>query len=427
MFGRSGTDAARALGPFRKDHIPELDGLRGIAVLLVLWVHIPLGPLGETVDGLRRSLLPGNVGVDLFFVLSGFLITRILLVDRERDVPLRYFLARRFLRIFPIYYLAILLLLPRLSAEEVAACATYTSNYAFLFMWSTSPLEHTWSLAVEEHFYLLWPPVVVFLAPALSRRVLLLGVFPLALVTGFGALFFPGFVESGSMFEEYALRASTVRFFSLGLGALIAYHESWLRARSARAIGAVAACIALSWLASLSGAAVLGYDAWLDGIPGAGGERENYRRVLTMFSMPFASASAVLLGVGVAGRFALHRPLLRAAPLRWIGRISYGIYLYHFPLFSLPVWGGPPADAAIGRVGALVALSIGAAWASFVFIERPLLTLGTRFRSPRIAPAEPTPRERIIARSAAAAAVALALGWLLRGGAVTVVDALAAL
>ena len=95
---------------FRKDHIPELDGLRGIAVLMVLWVHLQIGAFGPAVARLRTLLLPGDFGVDLFFVLSGFLITRILLVDRSVGVPVRYFVMRRFLRIFPIYYLTIALL-----------------------------------------------------------------------------------------------------------------------------------------------------------------------------------------------------------------------------------------------------------------------------------------------------------------------------
>lgn len=420
MGGRHQDRTSPGFSSFRKDHVPELDGLRGIAVLLVLWVHVPTGPLGESIDGIRRAILPGNLGVDLFFVLSGFLITRILLVDRERGVPLRHFLARRFLRIFPIYYLTILLLLPRLSAPEVVACATYTSNYAFMFKSTTSPLEHAWSLAVEEHFYLLWPPVVWFLAPARSRRVLLLGVLPLALLTGVGSLFLRPLVEAEGMFADHALRASTVRFFSLGLGALIAYHEAWLRARVVRVVGVATASALMCWLLSRAGARATGLDALLHRIPGAGGDPKNFGLVLTVFSMPFASAAAVLLGVGLSGRSSPHGVVLRAAPLRWIGRISYGIYLYHFPLFLLPVWGGAPGDAAPVRVAALIVLSIVAASLSFAFIERPLLAYAARFRTPR--PDGSAPSTGRAQRALAALLVALVLGWLLRGGAVSVVD-----
>ncbi|MEL6714848.1 MAG: acyltransferase, partial [Planctomycetota bacterium] len=103
---------------FQKGFVPELDGLRAFAVLAVLWSHLPAGALGSTVTALGEEYVVGNVGVDLFFVLSGFLITRILLVDREREVPLRWFLARRFLRIFPIYYLTIAVVSPRLTSFE---------------------------------------------------------------------------------------------------------------------------------------------------------------------------------------------------------------------------------------------------------------------------------------------------------------------
>ncbi len=215
---------------FRKDFIPELDGLRGIAVLMVLWVHLPMDSLGETIEGLRQAVVPGGVGVDLFFVLSGFLITRILLVDREQGRSLRNFLIRRFLRIFPIYYLLLAILAAWMSWEEIVACATYTSNYLFLFKSRTSLLEHTWSLAVEEHFYLLWPPVVVFLRPLVSRRVLLLGVLPLSALTCLAALQFGDWGQDGQVLRQFLGRGSTSRFGSLGLGALLAYHEGF-RAR----------------------------------------------------------------------------------------------------------------------------------------------------------------------------------------------------
>lgn len=174
---------SRALPPpptpacrYRKDFIPELDGLRAIAALLVLFlgatqVHLPAYSLGPELFELHRWIAPGAAGVDLFFVLSGFLITRILLVDRELGVPLRQFLIRRCLRIFPIYYLKILIVWHQLSGFELAALLTYTANFALLFTWGHCPMDHAWSLAVEEHFYLLWPPIAVFLTSGLHYPV----------------------------------------------------------------------------------------------------------------------------------------------------------------------------------------------------------------------------------------------------------------
>jgi peptidoglycan/LPS O-acetylase OafA/YrhL len=161
-------------------HIPALDGLRGIAVLLVLWAHVPTGSLGTTLETAKLFVKPGYLGVDVFFVLSGFLITRILLADREAGVPLSWFWARRFLRIFPIYYLLLAVLWFVERGPEWPWCAGYVSNFYFIFHGDhaseSSSLRHTWSLAIEEHYYLVWPLVVYALR---GRRKLALGAIPL--------------------------------------------------------------------------------------------------------------------------------------------------------------------------------------------------------------------------------------------------------
>ncbi len=354
--------------------------------MLVLWVHLPLGALGESAAAFRTQFLPGNVGVDLFFVLSGFLITRILLVDRESKVPLRYFLFRRFLRIFPIYYLSILLLLPQLDAGEIAAAATYTSNYAFIFRDTQCALEHTWSLAVEEHFYLLWPPVVAFLSPLVSRRVLLFAVIPVAILSSALGLVLGNFAEHQDALEEFFLRSSTVRFFSLGLGALMAYHEVWIRSSRVRATGLVFACGAICWVLSEGGLQRIGLDGLLGKLPGEAGDPRNFTRAILPFSIPFGSAAAVLAGVAWTGGFSPQGALLKLPPLRWVGRISYGIYLYHYPIFTGGVWGPEPVTPSAVRVVGVLALCIGAAALSYSLIERPLLAIGARFRGPRPGP-----------------------------------------
>src|SRR5882672_2186860 len=126
---------------------------------MVLWSHVPVASTPGVVRLLRSAFNPGYLGVDLFFVLSGFLITRILLADRENERPLRFFLARRALRIFPIYYLLLAVLLLAKPGQYLAWCAIYLSNFHFMFDKTPNPLPHTWSLAIEEHFYLIWPPI----------------------------------------------------------------------------------------------------------------------------------------------------------------------------------------------------------------------------------------------------------------------------
>src|SRR5262245_30496387 len=183
--------------PESNSHIPALDGLRGLAILLVLLVHTyyPAGGIARHQSTLDRACLHvcglGWCGVDLFFALSGFLITGILLQAKGGEDALRNFYLRRALRIFPLYYLVVLarlFILPGRAFDpwESTSYLLYFSNFWRSAHLAVTPFDNfvgpTWSLAVEEQFYLLWP-LLVFL---LSRRsllilcVVLLGAAPLA-------------------------------------------------------------------------------------------------------------------------------------------------------------------------------------------------------------------------------------------------------
>src|SRR4051812_48705226 len=156
--------------PRLRGHLPGLDGLRGIAILMVLALHFlgdatPHGPVGRLVV---KAASYGVLGVDLFFVLSGFLITGLLLDAKSGPHYFRNFYARRTLRIFPLYYLVLTILfivLPRFTAlpaplEDARIHQgwlwTYTSNFfiAARAEWALTYVSHFWSLAIEEHFYL---------------------------------------------------------------------------------------------------------------------------------------------------------------------------------------------------------------------------------------------------------------------------------
>jgi peptidoglycan/LPS O-acetylase OafA/YrhL len=179
------TPGAAALPGADAPHVAALDGLRGLAILLVLFVHF-VGdelPRGAAERAAVKMANYGIWGVDLFFVLSGFLITGILLDKRSSAHYYRDFYARRTLRIFPLYFATLFFLfvvLPRLpihyptglaeSADHQAWLWTYGCNFylARAGGWALPYVSHFWSLAVEEHFYLVWP----FLVHALSRRAL---------------------------------------------------------------------------------------------------------------------------------------------------------------------------------------------------------------------------------------------------------------
>lgn len=355
------TDPARQV-----TYLPGLDGLRAIAVLLVLWAHVnPLLP-GYPAWLLQLRFLhdPGIQGVDLFFVLSGFLITRILLDERRRGLPLRWFLMRRLLRIFPIYYLLLAIVWVARGGAELPWCAVYLSNFYFVSHGGGGPLEHTWSLCIEEHFYLLWPPVVAFLPRRTALRVLGFLVLPAAILTAT--------VVALSVAPEQLYHClhyvSPIRFLSLGSGCLMAFAEPALLAHRGRTRGLGVGLLLLG-AASSSSALIalplaLGHAPLLD---------PRCWALPNLFSAWLLSCGTVLCCLA-AGRVSVFAAL-RLPPLRAIGRVSYGLYLYHWPIFQ---WmrREPTTTVALACIG----LSFAAATISYWLIERPILRFGARFR-----------------------------------------------
>ena len=352
-------------------HLPVLDGLRAVAVLLVLWCHIPLATAGypEWLRTAHALVGPGGTGVELFFVLSGFLITRILIREREQQVPVRWFLLRRILRIFPIYYLLLLVMLVVQPGAEVGWAACYLLNLRELFgPLPNGPLSHLWSLCVEEHFYLLWPLVVAFSPLGRPKWILLLGVLPMALVCAY-LLCVHQPAEHAMMAVQHT---SPVRFLSLGVGSLIAYGEPHLRAAPARhaalAAGFLVPALALHPLLLF---VVLPYQY---GVPAPVPIQFTPLVWLVQSCLQATVVLLLCLTVGDARWSPLR--LLLLSPLRAIGRISYGLYLYHLPIFH---WLLRPEPTTANAVLAIAA-SFAVATASYFVIERPILRYAGRFR-----------------------------------------------
>ncbi len=367
----------------KKDHIPELDGIRAIAVLLIMWIHLPVSYLGEAAVGLRKTLLPGNLGMDLFFVLSGFLITRILLVDRETPHALRDFLTRRFLRIFPTYYLLLAVLVPTMMWEEIVACATYTTNYAFLFMHGASYMSHAWSLAVEEQFYLIWSPIVILLTTRASRRVILFVAFPITIATCLAALAFGDWVAHPERMRELLMHGSTTRIGALGAGSLLAYHEAALRRAGKRLVVLLLATIGFALLLSQESLSSLGLMQMMFDVAPDGVKPRDLLVALRLFSVPAVATAWVMLAVGTTGSATPWGIVLRTGVLRGIGRISYGLYLYHYPIFrKVRMLADDPHAPGDGAVAIGIVLTFAIAIGSYYVIERPLMRWGKRFRAP---------------------------------------------
>ena len=351
-----GSTTARA-SAFR----PDVEGLRAIAVGTVLWFHAGLG-------GLRG----GFAGVDIFFVISGFLITGQLVreVERSSRISLPRFYARRAKRLFPAAATVLLatavltvLFLPKISWRvfgwDIAASAAYVVNWRLADRavdylaedTSVSPVQHFWSLAVEEQYYIVWPLLLLALAVLIRRA--RLPVRP-TMAIGLAAIVLPSLAWSIHLTEADPARAyfvTTTRLWELGIGALVAVGATRWRRLSAP-LGA-----ALAW----SGLAVIavGLVAQSTATPWPGWHA----------LVPVAGTAAVILGGHSAGRLGPVR-VLGTRPMVWIGGLSYSLYLWHFPLIVA-------ASAHLGELtrwqGSAVAVaSVMPAWLTHRFIENPL-------------------------------------------------------
>ncbi|CAN5308547.1 acyltransferase [soil metagenome] len=355
-------------------YLPALDGVRAIAVLLVVWSHFPFvtgSAVSRAIWSVGQALRTGYFGVDLFFVLSGFLITRILLSELQDtgEISYRDFFIKRVLRIFPIYYLcvAIFALSFRWNSDLLTSLLSYTFNWYKPFHAESIALEHTWSLSVEEQFYLIWPPLIAIL-PHMLRGVTTGVIIPALSIVAALAV---------SMHFESALAANIIymstatRMISLSLGAYLAVAEStcgtlktW---QSVAILTAGAAVLLLDNVARGTHLIAAGGFYWSFALLGYG------TLSCGAVSLVVFSASKAVAGL---------KRVLTLRPLRYIGKISYGLYLYH--LLILFLLGIAPyqteGGAPFWRVSAAAILTFVAAHLSYSYLELPLIRLKGRLK-----------------------------------------------
>ncbi len=341
---------------------PDIDGLRAIAVLAVVIFHA------------FPAVLPGGfVGVDIFFVISGYLITGILLADMQAgQYSLAQFYARRIRRIFPALVTVLLATWAmgwfcltgdeyRELGKHVLAGAGFVSNWAF---WmeagyfdqtaSAKPLLHLWSLGVEEQFYIVWP-VLMYVAVRLRRVALVCAVT--------GLLSFVSAIWLVRYHPTAAFYWPTSRMWELAAGAGLAIAASGRcvkrndHAHSASSIGLLLCVVSFIVLNSR-----LPFPGW--------------------FAVPPVLGAAALIAAGPKG--VANRLLLGNPVAVWFGKISYALDLWHWPLLSLcfiVADGEPPVGVRIG----IVAVSIALAWLTTVLVERPV-RFGPQVRWKLVAP-----------------------------------------
>jgi peptidoglycan/LPS O-acetylase OafA/YrhL len=328
--------------------------LRAFAILPVLYTHF-----------WNEDNWLGSAGVFLFFVLSGYLITGILLRSRTKPSALQNFYIRRFLRIAPIYYvtlgLAWLINLPGIRQTFLWHCF-YLSNVLFTLKnsWSPRYTAHLWTLSVEEQFYLVWPFLILFL-PLKAIKPVVWSTIIAAIVYQLGGIWFFGINALGAGILVFA------SLDKLGLGALLALEEAGPGfPRFVTKAGWVAFAILLGLEAlpinhSLAWAFVLRVEL-----------------LIVIFAALIAAASTGISGPAGA--------ILNSGIVRYVGRISYGIYLFHLFLYAVTLavmsrLGLPPLGRGPGCFIVMSAMSIAVAAVSWHFFEQPINRLRERLYS----------------------------------------------
>ena len=367
--------------------MPQLDALRGIAILWVILHNAALNGVGHAQSKLLEVLfLIGNmgwIGVQLFFVLSGFLITGILLDGRGSDNQFRIFYIRRTLRIFPLYYGFLFLAFvifpwaglvswPDSTQTEKLLYWSYLTNWGLPFEHS-AVFPHLWSLAIEEQYYLLWPLLVVFL----SKRVLTYVCYGLVITAVLSRAYLVWNFDPE--FADHAMYTfSIARWDALAIGSLMA-----ILVRSDTALAYLqrhftGGFVVLSLLLLTQTVVFRSFAAI--GVNG----------IINQTTIAFWSAMLILLSiVSWNNSFDRLRPIFANGFLSWIGKYSYAIYIFHVP--AKMIWFNyvavtVPHNSPWIQFGAIVynlvgitLLSTAAARISWIVLERPFLELKRRF------------------------------------------------
>ncbi len=331
-----------------RKHFPELDGLRGLAILLVIFGHYrDQFPAFGWLGGVMRHVFGwGWIGVDLFFVLSGFLITGILYDAKGQEHYFRNFYARRFLRIFPLYYSFLAALLLGLAAFEFLWPASYDHSLAAhklwalqMWLWSytfnirsaiaynsvVTSVSHLWSLSVEEQFYLFWP-LVILLVPSRRLTRVCVAILVISPILRLAA--------SAAGLSGWAIYTLTpFRLDGFACGALLAVY---LKAGGSLAgnTGGLLRMSGILGIITMAAAFLLKHRwPWIEDL--------RYSALALLFTW--------VLSLAVAPKGTPVGRLCAAAPLRWLGKYSYGIYVFHLPILQ----GSKAVFGAVGLLGTI--------------------------------------------------------------------------
>lgn len=357
---------ARKLG---KSYMPGLDGLRALAVLAVLLYHIS-----------PNQFIGGYIGVDLFFVISGFLITYRNLQNIQnpnKKFTLKNFWLRRARRLIPALVLVILVCVPIGAIiypdilvgafRQVAGALTYSTNWVEIIHGSNyfdqanpSLFKNFWSLAVEEQFYIIWPPLLLLL---LSRRLKNSQLITIVATIAVASMVLMGVLAAPDNYTRVYYGTDT-HCFGLAMGIIFAFiwnkekgslSKEWLSAQP--------------WIPALAPVGLIGFALIVMLVPDTAAFTYPFGLVLgSLFSL-------FLVGAVIIRPDTLFTRIMELAPLRWLGVRSYGIYLWHWPMLVfgrilIPTAMGTVENVAVDVLFAFI--SFVAADLSYRFVEEPM-------------------------------------------------------
>lgn len=360
--------------PSQRSHFPALDGLRGIAILLVVFYH--------NFGFIRQSYF-GWLGVDLFFVLSGYLITSILLKEVGKKGFPGNFYRRRILRIFPLYYLTLVLFLVvfpllglfrtelRYFLDNQVWLWTYLQNWLYSLQLTADAklLTHFWSLAVEEQFYLFWPFVILWVRSPRKLLFIMLGLL-LIVLAGRSALWFWQVEDL-----NYTTLYTFTRIDGICIGSILAlllqYRPRLVEKHMALIVSMLAGLNFLFYFLNRANAGGYPYFAFIG---------------YTTFAVLFA---LLVHEVVTTPDTTLVNRLLSFSPLRFFGKISYGFYVFHWPVFFLLnapltkyLYAEQHLQLGYARVIAALCstlLALGISWLSYRYFESYFLKRKSRY------------------------------------------------
>lgn len=349
------------------DYVRRLDGLRGIAVLLVLLQHFP------AIQGLDfynrflsffKKLGLGYVGVELFFILSGYLITRLLVSafeQRQQNILKNFYIKRAF-RILPVFFLTIgvcFLLLPEFDYKYIAG---FLANYYFAFYTDPHPLRHFWSLAVEEQFYLIWPLIVLL---AVSYRFRIEKVLVVLMCIAVAIILYRDVWVATELSRDLIHRSVETRMIALCVGSYFAVCGLPEKSLQFLFFLLAATVILVMGLQLLNQTGL-----W------------PYMKSTKTFGFLVVSSCIFLMAAKNGSRLVWFFEL---RPLVAIGLVSYGLYVYHLPLFYYLGYSHMQMrgdQASLGVAIALLSATFFIAIISWFLMEKPLRSIRKKFLLP---------------------------------------------